>query len=72
MKSANVAMDHPLNYMDELFGLLIALDRQVVQENWKQAYVIAKNLHLKLSSLMDSVQLQMIKNDELEPIGGQG
>ncbi len=35
-------MDHPLNYMDELFGLLIALDRQVVQENWKQSYVIAR------------------------------
>ncbi|WP_456328965.1 hypothetical protein [Archaeoglobus sp.] len=65
-------MDHPLNYMDELFGLLIALDRQVVQENWKQAYVIARNLHFKVSAVMDSIQLQMMKNDELEPVRGQG
>ncbi|WP_290595872.1 MULTISPECIES: hypothetical protein [unclassified Archaeoglobus] len=65
-------MDYPLNYMDELFGLLIALDRQVVQENWKQAYVIARKLHFKVSAVMDSIQLQMLKEDELEPVRGQG
>ena len=61
-----------LDRMDELFGLLIALDRQVVQENWKQAYTIARTLHFKIPSLMDDIQLQMIKNDELEPVRGQG
>jgi hypothetical protein len=65
-------MDHPLNYMDELFGLLVALDRQVVQENWKQAYTIARKIHFKVSAVMDSIQLQMLKEDELEPVRGQG
>ena len=57
-----------IDRMDELLNLFITLDRQITRENYKQAFVIARTIHMKLSALMDDLQLEMIKNDELEPV----
>lgn len=56
-----------INEMDEIFGLVIALDRQIIQGNLKQAYSIARTLSIKLGALMDKILLEAME-DESEMI----
>ena len=51
--------DHLIDKMDEIIGLIIALDRQIIQGNFKQAYVITKKLSVKLSVLSDDIYMEI-------------
>ncbi len=60
-----------LDQVDEVFGLIIALDRQVVQGNWKQAYSIIKKLEAKLGVVSNDIYLHLITKSQLESEGEQ-
>lgn len=57
-----------LDVMDELHSLLITLDRQIVQENWKQAYAVIRRLELRLNMLSDEVYMHLVEEGQLEPV----
>lgn len=52
-----------IDRMDEIFNLFLTLDRQIMQENYKQAYIIARTLSYKIAELTDDLYMQMLKKE---------
>jgi len=57
-----------IDEMDEIHSLLITLDRQLIQENWRQAYAILKRLEAKIGNVANEVYMHLIEEDQLEPV----
>jgi len=57
--------DELLNLLDDISALTITLNRVLAQNNLKQGYAVARTLSIKLSTLMEKISFELVKNDEL-------